>query len=182
MLIGDVVSAAPVIPVIVLEDAADAVPLARALLAGGLPVLEVTLRTEAALASIRAIAREVPQAIVGAGTVLGSDDLAAAREAGAHFAVSPGATAALLEAGRSGGLPLLPGAMTPSEVAAAIAAGYDTLKFFPAAQAGGLGVARAFPKRALCPPLCRISPQFRQSGRQSGGQVEGLRGRLRGRS
>src|SRR5258708_832557 len=143
MLIGDVVSAAPVIPVIVLEDATDAVPLARALLAGGLPVLEVTLRTEAALASIRAIAREVPQAIVGAGTVLGSDDLAAAREAGAHFAVSPGATAALLEAGRSCGLPLLPGVMTPSEVAAAFAAGYDTLKFFPAAQAGGVEVLEA---------------------------------------
>jgi 2-dehydro-3-deoxyphosphogluconate aldolase/(4S)-4-hydroxy-2-oxoglutarate aldolase len=155
MLIGDVVSAAPVIPVIVLEDAADAVPLARALLAGGLPVLEVTLRTEAALASIRAIAREVPQAIVGAGTVLGSDDLAAAREAGAHFAVSPGATAALLEAGRSGGLPLLPGAMTPSEVAAAFAAGYDTLKFFPAAQAGGVEMLKAlagpFPRVKCCP-------------------------------
>jgi 2-dehydro-3-deoxyphosphogluconate aldolase/(4S)-4-hydroxy-2-oxoglutarate aldolase len=155
MLIGDVVSAAPVIPVIVLEDAADAVPLARALLAGGLPVLEVTLRTEAALAGIRAIAREVPQAIVGAGTVLGSDDLAAAREAGAHFAVSPGATAALFEAGRSGGLPLLPGVMTPSEVAAALAAGYDTLKFFPAAQAGGVEMLKAlagpFPRVKFCP-------------------------------
>src|SRR5260221_10553477 len=130
MLIGDVVSAAPVIPVIVLEDAADAVPLARALVAGGLPVLEVTLRTEAALASIRAIAREVPQAIVGAGTVLGSDDLAAAREAGAHFAVSPGATAALLEAGRSRGLPPPPGAVTPAAGAAAFAPGDHTPEFF----------------------------------------------------
>lgn len=155
MPIGEVVSAAPVIPVIVLEDVAHAVPLARALLAGGLTVLEVTLRSEAALPSIRAIAREVPQAIVGAGTVLSPDDLAAARDAGAHFAVSPGSTAALLEAGRSCGMPWLPGAMTPSEVAAAFAAGYDTLKFFPAAQAGGVEMLKAlagpFPRVKFCP-------------------------------
>jgi 2-dehydro-3-deoxyphosphogluconate aldolase/(4S)-4-hydroxy-2-oxoglutarate aldolase len=155
MLIGDVVSAAPVIPVIVLERAADAVPLARALLAGGLPVIEVTLRTDAALEAIRAIAREVPQAIVGAGTVLGRADLDAARDAGARFAVSPGATPELLAAGRQCGLPLLPGAMTPSEVIAAVAAGYDTLKLFPAAQAGGVDMLKAlagpFPHVRFCP-------------------------------
>jgi 2-dehydro-3-deoxyphosphogluconate aldolase/(4S)-4-hydroxy-2-oxoglutarate aldolase len=155
MLIGDVVCAAPVIPVIVLERAADAVPLARALLSGGLPVIEVTLRTDAALEAIRAIAREVPQAIVGAGTVRGRADLDAARDAGARFAVSPGATAELLAAGRESGLPLLPGAMTPSEVIAAVAAGYDTLKLFPAAQAGGVDMLKAlagpFPHVKFCP-------------------------------
>jgi 2-dehydro-3-deoxyphosphogluconate aldolase/(4S)-4-hydroxy-2-oxoglutarate aldolase len=155
MLIRDVVSAAPVIPVIVLEDAAQAAPLARALLAGGLPVLEVTLRSEAALQSIRAIAREVPAAIVGAGTVLNAGDLAAAREAGARFVVSPGSTAALLESGKSCGLPFLPGVMTPSEVIAAVAAGYDTLKFFPAAQGGGVDMLKAlvgpFPGVKFCP-------------------------------
>ncbi|HWY72106.1 MAG TPA: bifunctional 4-hydroxy-2-oxoglutarate aldolase/2-dehydro-3-deoxy-phosphogluconate aldolase [Burkholderiaceae bacterium] len=155
MLIGDVVCAAPVIPVIVLERAADAVPLARALLSGGLPVIEVTLRTDAALEAIRAIAREVPQAIVGAGTVRGRADLDAARDAGARFAVSPGATAELLAAGRESGLPLLPGAMTPSEVIAAVAAGYDTLKFFPAVQAGGVEMLKAlagpFPHVKFCP-------------------------------
>jgi 2-dehydro-3-deoxyphosphogluconate aldolase/(4S)-4-hydroxy-2-oxoglutarate aldolase len=155
MLIRDVVTAAPVIPVIVLEDAAQAVPLARALLAGGLTVLEVTLRTEAALRSISLIAREVPTAIVGAGTVLSAGDFAAAREAGAHFAVSPGSTAALLDSGRSCGLPFLPGVMTPSEAMAAVAAGYDTLKFFPAAQGGGVDMLKAFagplPGVKFCP-------------------------------
>ena len=155
MPIAEVVSAAPVIAVIVLEDVAHAVPLARALLAGGLTVLEVTLRTGAALPGIRAIARELPQAKVGAGTVLSATDLVAAREAGAHFAVSPGCTGALLESGRSCGLPFMPGVMTPTEVAAAVAAGYDTLKFFPAAQAGGADMLRAlagpFPQAKFCP-------------------------------
>ena len=155
MSIREVVCAAPVIPVIVLEDVTHAVPLARALLAGGLTVLEVTLRSDAALPAIRAIAREVPQAQVGAGTVLSTDDLAAAREAGAQFAVSPGSTPALLEAARTCGLPLLPGVMTPSEVAAALAAGYDTMKFFPAAQAGGVEMLKAlagpFPHVKFCP-------------------------------
>jgi 2-dehydro-3-deoxyphosphogluconate aldolase / (4S)-4-hydroxy-2-oxoglutarate aldolase len=155
MPITDVVSAGPVIPVIVLEDAADAVPLARALLAGGLAVLEVTLRTEAALQSIRAITREVPQAIVGAGTVLSERDLVAAREAGAHFAVSPGSTASLLASARSFGLPFLPGVMTPTEVVAAVAADYRILKFFPAAQAGGVDMLKAFagpfPDVKFCP-------------------------------
>jgi 2-dehydro-3-deoxyphosphogluconate aldolase / (4S)-4-hydroxy-2-oxoglutarate aldolase len=155
MRIGDVVSASPVIPVIVLEDAARAVPLARAVLAGGLKVLEVTLRSEAALKSIRAIAAEVPDAVVGAGTVLSAADLTAAREAGAHFVVSPGCTTALLESGRTCGLPFLPGVMTPSEVMLAVAAGYDTLKFFPAAQGGGVDMLKAFagpfPGVKFCP-------------------------------
>jgi 2-dehydro-3-deoxyphosphogluconate aldolase/(4S)-4-hydroxy-2-oxoglutarate aldolase len=155
MMIGDVLSAAPVMPVIVLERAADAVPLARALLAGGLKVLEVTLRSDAALPGIGAIAREVPDAIVGAGTVLSPADLAAARDAGAHFAVSPGASATLLESGRDCGLPFLPGVMTPSEVLAAVAAGYHRLKFFPAAQAGGVDMLKAlagpFPQVKFCP-------------------------------
>ena len=155
MSIREVVNAAPVIPVIVLEDVAHAVPLARALLAGGLTVLEVTLRSDAALPGIRAIARELPQARIGAGTVLSVDDLTAAREAGAHFTVSPGSTPALLESGRTCGLPFLPGVMTPSEVAMALAAGYDTLKFFPAAQAGGVEMLKAlagpFPQVKFCP-------------------------------
>lgn len=155
MLIDDIVSAAPVISVIVLERAADAVPLARALLAGGLPVIEVTLRTDAALEAIRAIAREVPQAIVGAGTVLDAADLSGAREAGAHFAVSPGATPELLDSAATSGFPLLPGVMTPSDVIAAIAGGYDVLKFFPAVQAGGVDMLKAFagpfPRVRFCP-------------------------------
>jgi 2-dehydro-3-deoxyphosphogluconate aldolase / (4S)-4-hydroxy-2-oxoglutarate aldolase len=155
MLIDDIVSAAPVIAVIVLERAADAVPLARALLAGGLPVIEVTLRTDAALEAIRAIAREVPQAIVGAGTVLDAADLSGAREAGAHFAVSPGVTPELLDSAATSGFALLPGVMTPSDVIAAIAAGYDVLKFFPAVQAGGVAMLKAFagpfPQVRFCP-------------------------------
>jgi 2-dehydro-3-deoxyphosphogluconate aldolase/(4S)-4-hydroxy-2-oxoglutarate aldolase len=155
MLMREIVSATPVIPVIVLQDAAQAVPLARALVAGGLTVLEVTLRTEAAIQGIRLIAREVPQAIVGAGTVLSAGDLTAARDAGAHFTVSPGSTPALLEAGRSFGLPFLPGVMTPSDAMAAVAAGYDILKFFPAAQAGGVDMLKAFagpfPAVKFCP-------------------------------
>lgn len=155
MQIDDAVSPAPVIPVIVLERAADGVPLARALLAGGLPVLEVTLRTAAALEAIEAIAREVPQAVVGAGTVLSRSDLLAARDAGARFAVSPGVAPEVLSAAHEFALPLLPGVMTPTEVMAALAAGYDTMKFFPAVQAGGVEMLRAwagpFPRVRFCP-------------------------------
>ncbi|MDE2149217.1 MAG: bifunctional 4-hydroxy-2-oxoglutarate aldolase/2-dehydro-3-deoxy-phosphogluconate aldolase [Gammaproteobacteria bacterium] len=155
MKIDEIVSAGPVLPVVVLERAADAVPLARALLAGGISALEVTLRTAAALDSIRAIAAQVPEAMVGAGTVLSAADLDAAREAGAGFAVSPGATPELLKAARDGGLPLLPGVMTPSDVVAAVAAGYSTLKFFPAAQANGIAMLKAlagpFPQLRFCP-------------------------------
>ena len=125
----------PVIPVIVIEDADRAVPLARALVAGGVRVLEVTLRTPAALSAIRAIAREVPEAVVGVGTLTHADEFAAALEAGAQFAVSPGLTPALVKGARTTGLRWLPGVMTPSDVIAARAAGLCQLKLFPAQQA-----------------------------------------------
>jgi len=155
MDIHTVLRTGPVMPVIVLDKVADAVPLARALVAGGIRVLEVTLRTAAALDAIRAIAREVPDAILGAGTVVLPADLAAAAAAGARFAVSPGASPDLLEAGRQGPIPLLPGVMTPSDVINALAAGYTAMKLFPAAQAGGLGMLKAlagpFPQVRFCP-------------------------------
>jgi 2-dehydro-3-deoxyphosphogluconate aldolase / (4S)-4-hydroxy-2-oxoglutarate aldolase len=155
MDIQTVLHASPVMPVIVLENVADAVPLARALVAGGIRVLEVTLRTAAALESIRAIAEQVPDAILGAGTVVNPADLAAAAAAGASFAVSPGATPELLRAGRESAIPLLPGVMTPSDVIAAVAAGYTAMKLFPAAQAGGMGMLKAlagpFPQVRFCP-------------------------------
>lgn len=135
---------APVIPVIVLHDAQHAVPMARALVAGGIRMLEVTLRTPQALACIEAIAREVPQAVVGAGTVRSSNDAAAAARAGARFAVSPGYTAALGSACREAGLPLLPGVATASEIMAAQADGFDALKFFPALQSGGSAMLKAW--------------------------------------
>lgn len=150
-----VMRAGPVIPVIVIGDLAQAVPLAKALVAGGVRVLEVTLRTPAGLDAIRAIAREVPDAIVGVGTVTAPEEFAEARAAGAQFAVSPGLTPALAEAGRTSGMPCLPGVMTPSDVIAARAAGFRQLKLFPAQQAGGLGMLRAlhgpFPDIVFCP-------------------------------
>lgn len=153
MTVLELLRAGPVMPVIVIEDAALAVPLARALVDGGLRVLEVTLRTPAAVDAIRAIARDVPQAIVGAGTILNPLDLLQAREAGARFGVSPGATHELLAAAR--GWPFLPGVATPSEAMAALAAGYNALKFFPAAQAGGVAMLKAFagplPQLTFCP-------------------------------
>ena len=145
----------PVIPVIVIERLADAVPLARALIAGGVRVLEVTLRTPVALAAIGAIAREVPEAIVGAGTVRSVEDVLAARDAGAVFAVSPGFDAALSAACRAHALPLLPGVATASEVMAASAAGHRFCKFFPAGAAGGVPLLKAwggpFADVAFCP-------------------------------
>jgi 2-dehydro-3-deoxyphosphogluconate aldolase/(4S)-4-hydroxy-2-oxoglutarate aldolase len=145
----------PVIPVIVIEDADRAVPLARALVAGGVRVLEVTLRTPAGLSAICSIAREVPRAVVGVGTVTLAEEFAMARKAGAQFAVSPGFTPALLEAARDTGLPWLPGVMTPSDVIAARAAGLRQLKLFPAQQAGGLSMLKAlygpFPDVLFCP-------------------------------
>lgn len=145
----------PVMPVLVIEDAEQAVPLARALVDGGLFALEVTLRTPAALSAIRAIAAEVPQATVGAGTLLSPQDIAAAREAGASFGISPGATAGLLAAGQLVDWPFLPGVMTPSEILAARAAGYTTLKFFPAEAAGGCAMLKSFrgpfPDVQFCP-------------------------------
>lgn len=155
MDISTLLATSPVMPVIVLDKVADAVPLARALVTGGIRVLEVTLRTAAALDSIRAIRAEVPDAIVGAGTVITPADLDAAAQAGATFAVSPGASAELLRAGRESAIPLLPGVMTPSDVINALAAGYTAMKLFPAAQAGGIGMLKAlagpFPQARFCP-------------------------------
>src|SRR5512146_586751 len=140
----DVMSDAPVIPVIVLSDVAHAVPLARALVAGGIRMLEVTLRTPVALACIEAIVRDVPEAVVGAGTVRSAADAQAAAMAGARFAVSPGYTRAVGQACHDLGLPLLPGVATASEVLAAQEGGYTALKFFPALQAGGVAMLKAW--------------------------------------
>ncbi len=145
----------PVIPVLIVERIEQAVPLAEALVAGGIRVLEVTLRTSVALEAIRVISHAVKDAIVGVGTISRPDDFAAARAAGAEFGVSPGLTPALIEAQRKSGLPLLPGTMTPSDMMAARAAGFTELKLFPAQQAGGLGMIKAigsvFPDLKFCP-------------------------------
>ncbi len=135
---------APVIPVIVLHDVAHAVPMARALVAGGIRMLEVTLRTPQALACMEAIAKEVPEAVVGAGTVRSAADAAAAARAGAQFAVSPGYTRAVGLACRDQGLSLLPGVATGSEIMMAQEDGYTHLKFFPAMQAGGPAMLKAW--------------------------------------
>ena len=135
---------APVIPVIVLNDLAHAVPMARALVAGGVRMLEVTLRTPQALACIEAIARAVPEAVVGAGTVRSRADAQAAANAGARFAVSPGYTSAVGQACRDVGLALLPGVATGSEIMMAQEDGFTELKFFPAMQAGGPAMLKAW--------------------------------------
>lgn len=145
---------APIIPVLVVEDAARARPLAEALVAGGLPALEVTLRTPAALEVIREMAA-VPGGVVGAGTLLTPADVFAAKEAGAVFGVSPGATDRLLAACAEAGLPLLPGAATATEVMALFDRGYRMVKFFPAEAAGGAPALRAIgapiPQVSFCP-------------------------------
>lgn len=150
----DLCHLAPVVPVIVVEDAAQAAPLARALVAGGLPVLEVTLRTAAALHAIRAMA-EVEGGHVGAGTLLTPADVKAAKAAGATFGVSPGATEALLDACEAEGLPLLPGSATASEVMALVERGYTMMKFFPAEAAGGVKMLQSLhgplPQARFCP-------------------------------
>jgi 2-dehydro-3-deoxyphosphogluconate aldolase/(4S)-4-hydroxy-2-oxoglutarate aldolase len=140
----EVMQDAPVIPVIVLQDTAQAVPRARALVAGGIRMLEVTLRTPVALACIEAIAREVPEAVVGAGTVRSAADAQAAALAGARFAVSPGYTHAIGKACHELGLALLPGVATGSEILLAQEDGYTALKFFPAMQAGGPAMLKAW--------------------------------------
>lgn len=146
--------AAPVIPVLVVDDVATARPLAEALVAGGLPVLEVTLRTPAALEAMRAMA-DVPGAIVGVGTALDGDDLRRARDAGARFAVSPGYTEALGRVAREIELPLLPGIATSADIMRARDGGYTELKFFPAVQAGGVAMLKAlggpFVDTVFCP-------------------------------
>ena len=163
----ELVAFGPVIPVIVLQRVEDAVPMARALVAGGVRVLEVTLRTPAALACMAAIAREVPEAIVGAGTLRSAADVRAARDVGCQFGVSPGYTAALAAACRDVGLPLLPGVATAGEVMAANADGLSFLKFFPATAAGGVPMLKAlagpFPDVVFCPTggiTAESAPQF----------------------
>lgn len=156
---------APIIPVLVVEDAGTAKPLAEALVAGGLPTLEVTLRTPAALDAIRAMA-EVPGGVVGAGTLITPDDVRAAKAAGATFGVSPGATDALLAACEAEGMPLLAGAATASEAMQLLERGYDVLKFFPAEASGGAPALKAIgaplPQISFC-PTGGVSPQNAQS-------------------
>jgi len=146
---------AVVIPVLTIEKVEHAVPLAMALVAGGVRTLEVTLRTDAAVAAARAIIAEVPDAIVGIGTILNPDDLARARALGAKFGISPGLTPELLKAAAASDLPFAPGIATASELMAALAAGFDVVKFFPAEQAGGIKTLRAlagpFPHVRFCP-------------------------------
>ena len=157
----------PVIPVIVINKLEDAVPMAQALVDGGVKVLEVTLRTPVALRCMEAIARAVPEAIVGAGTVRSVADAQAAKDAGCRFAVSPGYTSQIGQACRSIGLPLLPGTATGSEVMMANADGYFFLKFFPAMQAGGIAMLKAlagpFTDVVFCPTggiTLETAPQF----------------------
>ncbi|MFC8345060.1 bifunctional 4-hydroxy-2-oxoglutarate aldolase/2-dehydro-3-deoxy-phosphogluconate aldolase [Streptomyces sp. NPDC057280] len=150
-----VLDLAPVVPVVVLEDAVDAVPLARALVAGGLPAIEVTLRTPAALDAVRAIAAEVPEAVVGTGTVVTPEQVTASVAAGARFLVSPGWTDVLLDAMRASGVPFLPGVSTASEVVALLERGVREMKFFPAQAAGGTAylksLAGPLPQARFCP-------------------------------
>jgi 2-dehydro-3-deoxyphosphogluconate aldolase/(4S)-4-hydroxy-2-oxoglutarate aldolase len=145
---------APVVPVLVIDDLAHAAPLARALVTGGLPALEVTLRTPCALDAIRAMA-EVPGGVVGAGTLLTPADVKAAKAAGATFGVSPGATPRLIAACEDEGLPLLPGAVTASEIMALLERGYTVQKFFPAEQSGGAAFLKSIgspiPQVSFCP-------------------------------
>ncbi|MCK1822782.1 bifunctional 4-hydroxy-2-oxoglutarate aldolase/2-dehydro-3-deoxy-phosphogluconate aldolase [Streptomyces sp. XM83C] len=153
--VPSVLELAPVLPVVVVEDAADAVPLARALVAGGLPAVEVTLRTPAALEAIGAIDAGVPGAVVGAGTVLTPGQAADAVAAGARFLVSPGWTDALLGAMRGAGVPFLPGVSTATEVVALLERGVREMKFFPAQAAGGTAYLRSLagplPQARFCP-------------------------------
>lgn len=153
--IAELIRQATVIPVLTIERLADAVPLARALVAGGVRTLEVTLRTAAAIDAAKAIIAEVPDAVVGIGTILNADDLARAEALGAKFGISPGATPELLKAVAASGLPFAPGIATASELMQALAHGFDVVKFFPAEQAGGIKALRAlagpFPNVRVCP-------------------------------
>jgi 2-dehydro-3-deoxyphosphogluconate aldolase/(4S)-4-hydroxy-2-oxoglutarate aldolase len=146
---------APVIPVITIEDAAQAVPLARALVKGGLRVIEITLRTSAGLDAARAILAEVPEAVVGIGTVLTPDDYVRAAKLGAAFAISPGMSIDLLDAAKAGDLPFAPGIQTASDLMACVVRGFELVKFFPAMPAGGLAALDAlggpFPNVRFCP-------------------------------
>lgn len=152
---ADILNMGPVVPVLVIEKLSHAVPLAKALLEGGIRVLEITLRTPAALDAIRAICSEVPQALVGAGTVVTPHDMRAVEEAGAMFAISPGLTPELLEAANRSSIALIPGISTISELMTGMTRGFDHFKFFPAEAAGGLSylksIAGPFPNIIFCP-------------------------------
>src|SRR5690606_35551864 len=151
----DLLAGQPVVPVVSIERLADAVPLARALSRGGLPAIEITLRTDVALDAIRLVAKDVPEAIVGAGTILSARAYGEAAAAGARFIVSPGSTRELLGEAETGDVPFLPGAVTPCEILALRDAGYTMVKFFPAEQAGGAGylksLAAPLPAIRFCP-------------------------------
>ena len=153
--LADLFRSATVIPVLTIDRLEDAVPLAKALVAGGVRVLEVTLRTPVAIEAARAMIAEVPEAVVGIGTILNGDDLESARSAGAAFGISPGATPELLKAAATGDLPFAPGIATASELMAALAHGLDIVKFFPAEPSGGIKALRAlagpFPNIRVCP-------------------------------
>jgi len=153
-MIEEILGRSPVVPVVTLEDTADAAEIARALLRGGIRTLELTLRTSAAMQAIGTVAREVPEIAVGAGTIRTPADLHAAADAGASFGVSAGSTPALLEAGRKS-IPYMPGIATASELMGALAHGYRAVKFFPASAAGGIEAIRAlaapFPETRFCP-------------------------------
>jgi 2-dehydro-3-deoxyphosphogluconate aldolase/(4S)-4-hydroxy-2-oxoglutarate aldolase len=155
LTVEEIAGLAPVIPVVVIEDVADAVPLAEALVRGGLPAIEVTLRTAAAAAAIERIAAEVEGAVVGAGTVTTSRQIAEALAAGARFLVSPGATPTLLDGLQASGVPFLPGTATPSDVVALIERGITHAKLFPAEVVGGVKALKAlagpFPQLRFCP-------------------------------
>jgi len=151
----EIFSQGPVVPVLVIKDVAHAVPLAKALIAGGIRVLEVTLRTDAALEVIAKIAKEVPEAIIGAGTVTNREQLQQVIDAGAKFAISPGLTSDLLKAGNEGSIALIPGISSISELMTAVDHGYTHLKFFPAEASGGVkalkAIAGPFPDIKFCP-------------------------------
>ncbi len=152
---AEILSMSPVIPVMVIKKLEQAVPLARALVAGGVKVLEITLRTTPAIDAIAAISSEVPDAVVGAGTVTTPEDLNTVAEAGAVFAISPGLTPELLEAANNGSIALIPGISTISELMTGLSRGYDHFKFFPAEAAGGIKMLKAiagpFSKVTFCP-------------------------------
>ncbi|MGH1370902.1 MAG: bifunctional 4-hydroxy-2-oxoglutarate aldolase/2-dehydro-3-deoxy-phosphogluconate aldolase [Cellvibrionaceae bacterium] len=153
--IKDIMKASPVVPVMVIENLGDAVPLAKALVDGGLRVLEITLRTAPALEAIKAIKDSVPGAIVGAGTIINVETLQASIEAGAEFIVTPGSTPAIIDAAQAAGIPILPGVNTPSEAMALLEKGITEMKFFPAEAAGGIpmlkSIAGPLPQIQFCP-------------------------------
>ncbi|CAA6827635.1 MAG: Keto-deoxy-phosphogluconate aldolase [uncultured Thiotrichaceae bacterium] len=152
---ADIMSVSPIIPVIAIDDADHAVDLAHALMDGGIKVLEITLRTPAALASIKKISAAIPDAVVGAGTVLTTDDLSNVIDAGASFAISPGSTPKLLKTAQAEKFPLLPGVATASEIMQGMDLGYNHFKLFPAVTAGGVGALKSFsgpfPQARFCP-------------------------------